>query len=130
MSVHGRTTQQPSAPPDADRTVELDPLRDVPPSVRSFTLNVTEGESLGLRWSSVDQLDQLALPAEPARTSPPGPQVALPYDEARRQALGVFEREYSSARLRAHGDNVSAAARASGLGRIHFHRLLRRNGLR
>jgi transcriptional regulator of acetoin/glycerol metabolism len=29
-----------------------------------------------------------------------------------------------------HDDNVSAAARAAGVDRVHFHRLLRRHGLR
>jgi hypothetical protein len=32
--------------------------------------------------------------------------------------------------LRRHGDNVAAAARAADVDRMHFYRLLWRNGLR
>lgn len=41
-----------------------------------------------------------------------------------------FEREKLVELLRAHGDNVSAAARAAGVDRRHLHRLLKKHGLR
>jgi len=42
----------------------------------------------------------------------------------------LFERRYLEGVLALHGGNVSAAARAAGVDRMHFHRLLRRYGLR
>jgi two-component system, NtrC family, response regulator GlrR len=43
---------------------------------------------------------------------------------------GEGERRYLTALLAEHGDNVSAAARALGVSRVHLHRLLARAGLR
>ena len=75
-------------------------------------------------------LDQPGLPTEPSVTNLGVVDISVPYEEARNRALTELERKYLSAQLAAHGDNVSAAARASGIGRVHFHRLLRRSGLR
>ena len=50
--------------------------------------------------------------------------VRLSYSEARRRILDEFERAYVVALLRAHGDNVSKAARAAGVSRVYLHRLL------
>jgi two-component system response regulator GlrR len=47
-----------------------------------------------------------------------------------RAAKEAFERSYAVALLAEHGDNVSAAARAAGIDRIAFYRLLWRHGLR
>ncbi len=54
----------------------------------------------------------------------------LPYNEAKQQVLSSFSREYLDALLRQHTGNVSAAARASGLGRQALQRLLKKFGLR
>jgi two-component system, NtrC family, response regulator GlrR len=61
-----------------------------------------------------------------------GPPVdpSLPFRTARDRWLRWFERRYLEDLLRAHGDNVSAAARSAGVDRVYFHRLLRRVGLR
>ena len=53
-----------------------------------------------------------------------------PYAEERRRALDDFERAYVDGALRAHGNNVSRAARAAGLGRVYFYELLRKHGMR
>ncbi len=53
-----------------------------------------------------------------------------PWRQARREWLEHFERRYLDELLRRHGNNVTAAARAAGVDRVHFHRLLSRNGLR
>jgi transcriptional regulator of acetoin/glycerol metabolism len=42
----------------------------------------------------------------------------------------VFEHAYLVDILARHDGNVSAAARAAGIDRIHFYRLLWRNGLK
>jgi len=52
-----------------------------------------------------------------------------PYQEARDIVLGEFERRYVEQLLAAHKGNVSAAARASGIDRTYFHRLMRRHKL-
>jgi len=46
--------------------------------------------------------------------------------EAREELLGRFERTYLERMLEAHGGNISRAARAAGLDRMHFKRLLAR----
>jgi DNA-binding NtrC family response regulator len=50
----------------------------------------------------------------------------LPFAENRRRALAAFERRYLDGLLAAHGDNVTRAAEAAGMTRVHLHRLLRR----
>jgi two-component system response regulator GlrR len=55
---------------------------------------------------------------------------ALPLREARDAAIATFERAYLEALLQRHGDNASAAARAAGVDRSHFYRLLWRHGFR
>jgi two-component system response regulator GlrR len=49
---------------------------------------------------------------------------------ARESWVRGFEKQYLEDLLARHGDNVSAAARAAGVDRKYFYRLLWRNGLR
>jgi DNA-binding NtrC family response regulator len=56
--------------------------------------------------------------------------IDLPLKVAREQCLSRFERRYLEAVLLRHDNNVSAAARAAGVDRIHFYRLLWKHGLR
>jgi two-component system, NtrC family, response regulator GlrR len=56
--------------------------------------------------------------------------VSVAYERARQQAIAEFERRYVAAQLDAHQGNVTAAARAAGVGRVYMHRLLRKTGLR
>jgi DNA-binding NtrC family response regulator len=49
----------------------------------------------------------------------------LPYAEAKRLAMRAFERRYLSALLERSGNNVSSAARAAGVDRSNFRRLLK-----
>jgi DNA-binding NtrC family response regulator len=49
-----------------------------------------------------------------------GPLLAMPFPIARRRTLEEFERRYVEAAIAAHGGNVSAAARASGLALRYF----------
>ena len=53
-----------------------------------------------------------------------------PLREARELWARYHEHRYLTEVLRANGDNVTAAARAAGVDRIHFYRLLWRHGLR
>jgi DNA-binding NtrC family response regulator len=54
----------------------------------------------------------------------------VPLRRAREQWLDHFERRYLAELLQAHGDNVTAAARAAAIDRVHLYRLLSRYGLR
>jgi two-component system response regulator GlrR len=56
--------------------------------------------------------------------------ISQPLKFARERCVGNFERRYLEALLRKHKDNVSAAARAAEVDRIHFYRLLWKHGLR
>jgi len=56
--------------------------------------------------------------------------VAVPLKELRERWVEKFEKQYLAEILRANGNNVTVAARAAGLNRAHFHRLLARHGLR
>jgi DNA-binding NtrC family response regulator len=49
----------------------------------------------------------------------------LPYAQAKRLAMRAFERRYLSALLEKNGHNVSSAARAAGVDRSNFRRLLK-----
>ena len=67
------------------------------------------------------------LPADaPATASAPPEDLRA----ARRQWTQGFEKSYLEDLLAKHNGNVSAAARAAGVDRKHFYRLLWRNGLR
>ena len=57
---------------------------------------------------------------------PPAIDLGRPFREAR----DAFERRYLAAALERTQGNVAAAARASGLDRLTFYRLLWRRGLR
>jgi len=56
--------------------------------------------------------------------------ITVPLKLLRERWVDKFERQYLEAVLRANGNNVTAAARAAGLNRAHFHRLLAHHGLR
>jgi two-component system, NtrC family, response regulator GlrR len=56
--------------------------------------------------------------------------LAVPFTEARRQALEDFERRYLSALMERHGGHTVEAARATGIDRVYLYRLLRKHGLK
>jgi transcriptional regulator with PAS, ATPase and Fis domain len=51
-------------------------------------------------------------------------ELEMPFREAREAVLAAFERRYLATQLARNGNKVTAAARASGLARIAFYRLL------
>lgn len=59
-----------------------------------------------------------------------GVDLSIPLKEARMRWVELFEARYLAQLLEAHGGNVTAAARAAGVDRVHLHRLLARSGLR
>jgi DNA-binding NtrC family response regulator len=56
--------------------------------------------------------------------------ISQPLKAAREAWVTEFERRYLTELLRHHEDNVTSAARAAGVDRIHFYRLLWKHGLR
>ncbi|MBA3393126.1 MAG: sigma 54-interacting transcriptional regulator [Deltaproteobacteria bacterium] len=56
--------------------------------------------------------------------------IARPLREVRDRWVRHVEQRYLERLLAAHGGNVSAAARAAGVDRVHLHRLLVKHGLR
>jgi transcriptional regulator with PAS, ATPase and Fis domain len=52
------------------------------------------------------------------------------FHEAKARVVSDFEREYLTDVLAKHGGNITAAATAAGVDRVHFLRLLDRHGLR
>jgi transcriptional regulator with PAS, ATPase and Fis domain len=56
--------------------------------------------------------------------------VDQPLKQARQEWNSAFEQRYLKALLERHGQNVSAAANAAGVNRVHMYRLLWKHGLR
>ncbi len=75
-------------------------------------------------------------PANPSGAPPPHevrtatPALTDRYETERERALAAFERNFVTALLERHGNNVTRAAEAAGIGRVHLHRLIKRHGIR
>ncbi len=52
-----------------------------------------------------------------------------PFKDAKEQWVALFERQYLERLLQEHEGNISRAARAAGIDRKHFRRLLQKHGL-
>jgi DNA-binding NtrC family response regulator len=90
-----------------------------PGNVRQLRSHLERCAALG-EVSTPDALDG----AQPAID------VSQPLRLARETWVSAFERSYLEALLARHRNNVSAAARAAGVDRIHMYRLLWKHGLR
>jgi DNA-binding NtrC family response regulator len=81
--------------------------------------------------SATEQIDLDDLPAEIRSNQKGGADVELfslahlPYAQAKKLAMRAFERRYLSALLDKSAGNVSSAARAAGVDRSNFRRLLK-----
>jgi len=81
-------------------------------------------------------LDNPNLPPNTDTKPPERPQANEPVDitqplkVAREACVSNFEKRYLEALLLEHNNNVTAAARAAEVDRIHFYRLLWKHGLR
>jgi DNA-binding NtrC family response regulator len=74
--------------------------------------------------------EEMPLRDAPLPLGPPPIDAKRPLREQRERWLRYFERRYLEDLLQLHGGNVTAAARAAGMDRIHMYRLLGRAGLR
>jgi two-component system response regulator GlrR len=66
----------------------------------------------------------------PVESVEPTIDITQPIRAVRDRWVRHVERRYLEQLLAAHGNNVSAAARAAGVDRVHLHRMLSRAGLR
>jgi two-component system, NtrC family, response regulator GlrR len=66
----------------------------------------------------------------PTGDHPPGIDTRMTLRDGRERWVSYFERKYLEGLLQRMDGNVTAAAREAKIDRIHFHRLLRRAGLR
>jgi two-component system response regulator GlrR len=71
----------------------------------------------------IEEVRVVEAPREPVR-------IDTPFKTVKAQVLATFEHEYLVALLAQHGGNITAAASAAELDRVHFLRLLDRHGLR
>src|SRR5262249_43763372 len=76
----------------------------------------------------------LIAPVEPeigaGYEAPPDLTTTLPLAQVRDSWVRYVERRYLRELLELHGGNVSAAARAAGIDRAHFYRIMAACGLR
>jgi transcriptional regulator with PAS, ATPase and Fis domain len=86
---------------------------------------------------AVPEIPALAMPGLPGppgspafESGPPALDLDQPLKVAREEWNAQFEVRYLRAMLARHDDNVAAAARAAGVNRVHFYRLLWKHGLR
>jgi DNA-binding NtrC family response regulator len=80
----------------------------------------------------IEQITAFGGVDEPVRAEPRTPSAAVdaPFKLAKAHVVQRFEREYLGGVLAQHGGNITAAALAAKLDRVHFLRLLDRHGLR
>ena len=72
-----------------------------------------------------------AAPAAPgAPTAPPGTATDLPLKDAKERWMAVLEASYLRELLERHDGNISAAAKAAGIDRKTFHRLVNKHHLK
>jgi DNA-binding NtrC family response regulator len=123
LTVLGRG-DAPELPPATMRLLES---HDWPGNVREVR-NFVE-RFLALPGASPEQLlprADLGVDAPELEAS----ELTVPFHDAKQRFTDRFERAYLERLLEAHGDNMSEAARVSGLSRQSCYRLLRKHGLR
>ena len=96
---------------------------DWPGNVRELR-NVIERALLLCHGDRIEARD-VVLEGEPIDLAPVAG-TALPYEEAKRQAIEAFQRRYVENLLIEHDHNISQAAQAAGMTRAALHRILRR----
>ena len=97
---------------------------DWPGNIRELRNFIERSVALGdVRAPATDRAPSQASPESAAISH-------RPLREAREEWTNTFERRYLEELLATHDNRVSAAARAAGVDRIYFYRLLWKHGLR
>ena len=79
--------------------------------------------------SAADAADPVAAGVPgPSQGLPLGELVGLPYAEAKRRMLALFDERYVAEALKRAGGNIADAARGAGLDRSNFRRVARKKG--
>jgi len=91
------------------------------------TMAITGGVDVDSAPSSARPQNVAPTTVGPATLAGAAIDLARPFIEAREELLAHFEKGYLEAQLSRHGGNISRAARAAGLDRMHFKRLLARH---
>jgi transcriptional regulator of acetoin/glycerol metabolism len=91
--------------------------------VADLTPHVVQG--IGLRPST-----PVAAVREAAAESSLGPEADLPLKDAKERWMQVLEASYLRQLLARHAGNISAAAKAAGIDRKTFHRLVNKYQIR
>ena len=91
------------------------------------TMAITGGVDVDERAGVGARPQSGAATVGPATLAGAAIDLARPFIEAREELLAHFEKGYLEAQLARHGGNISRAARAAGLDRMHFKRLLARH---
>jgi transcriptional regulator with GAF, ATPase, and Fis domain len=103
---------------------------DWPGNVRELHHAVARAQTLG---AVPPELQSAAAPAadapDEADVADAAFDVAGRFKDEKRRIVAAFERDYLAAKLQQASNNISEAARAAGMDRNQFKRLLRKNGL-
>ena len=95
---------------------------DWPGNARELRNAVRRVLALGTLPPEIDNAPSTTTPATTVDTS-------AQFQDAKRRIVDAFERDYLSEQLRRAGDNITHAARASGVERMAFKRLLKKHDL-
>jgi len=109
------------------RKLELLPWPGNVRELRNFierTLIISGGSADASAWPAPLGVAPAAAPPPGALPAPNAVPLDRPFAELKAQTVAAFERAYLLGQLAQHGHNVSAAARAAGLDRMSFKRLL------
>jgi transcriptional regulator with PAS, ATPase and Fis domain len=103
-----------------------------PGNVRQLRNYVERRVALGESIPPPGNDTSLPPPPEEDDTFGETPTIAVdqPLKIAREEWNRIFEARYLDALLSRHGNNITAAAKAAGVNRVHFYRLLWKHGLR
>lgn len=113
-------------------------IADLPPNTmpmltaHNWPGNVRELRNMLARimlFQANDILEALPASERPTET-PQDVSLDIPYHAAKEAILSDFDRRYAAAQLKAHGGNVSSAARAMGVSRQFLHKLIGQYGLK
>jgi len=114
----------------SDEAMHILNTYDYPGNTRELE-NIIE-RAVMLNRGTLIQPEDLAIRTENSRTFEADkiPVISEDFGRARDHVLGLFESEFIIRQLKKHHGNISEAARASGMSRQNFYRLMEKHGLR
>jgi len=101
---------------------------DWPGNVRELVNVASVAATLADTPGAIDDVLALTRPHDSAEVTPPRASVTA-YNEAKRAALAIFDREYFTHLAESGAGNISEMARQSGMERHHVRAYLRKLGI-